>query len=774
MVDPIITLFNHDATDFSTNGLGSLLEATSCKVSEERNGAFELRMDYPITGRHYNDISLRQIILAPPNPFDDPQPFRIYDISRPIKGIITISAAHISYDATGIPVSPFTATSISTALVNMKNACAVICPFTFTTDKSTLANMNLKKPSSLRSVLGGMEGSILDTYRGEYKYDKWEIKLMNNRGANNGVSIRYGKNLTDMKQEENCNDVYTGIYPYWYSEEDGLFELDPKIVNAEGTYNFTKILPIDFTSEFQEKPTSAQLLARAQRYITENNIGVPKVSLTISFISMDQTTEYSGLPVLQSIRLCDTINVFFPEMNVNATAKCIKTEYDVIGCKYISIDIGDLKTTLAEHLSEQNSTIASQQEEINTLPTQSQMEQAIDTATQLVTGGLGGYVVIHSSTGGTHPDEILVMNTDSIDTASKVWRWNQNGFAYSNNGYNGPYGVAITIYGSIVADYITAGVLNGSLLQAGSVQSGAISQSFKSEISSEITGQAQRTEQAFVAADAELRSQILEVGTTASGNYTQVTTQLSELQQSINGINARFTNQYLGGINNVRNSSGLNGVSADWTYSSSVTAEQSAEAITNTVSGSMFILSGTNATPATLSQEVSVLRGAYYTICLRALIGAANRMYCKLDNAGNETYIFDTDTVSSWIDYSYTFQASGDSVTLIFYSYGLSLKVADIMMVEGESKSNWTPAPNEIYTTNVKIDRFGININNPDSSTETIIDNTQFAVKSFGSVVLTVNKDQTQLRKTLVQDELAIGKSRFIPNDNGMDLILLD
>jgi len=402
------------------------------------------------------------------------------------------------------------------------------------------------------------------------------------------------------------------------------------------------------------------------------------------------------------------------------------------------------------------------------------METAIDTATQLVTGGSGGYVVIHSSTGGTKPDEILVMNTDSVNTASKVWRWNQNGLAYSNNGYNGPYGVAITMDGSIVADFITAGIINGSLLQAGSVSSAAISQGYKSEVASAISGQAQRTEQAFVAADAELRSQILEVNTTVSGNYASVTAQISELQQTINGINLRFANQYLGGINNIRNSSGLNGVSDDWTYSGSVTAEQSAEAITNTVSGSMFILSGTNSTPATLSQEVSVLRGEYYTICLRALIGAANRMYCKLDNAGNETYIFDTSTVSSWTDYSYTFQASGDSITLIFYSYGSSLKVADIMMVEGESKSNWTPAPNEIYTTNVKIDRSGININNPDSSTETIIDNTQFAVKSFGSVVLTVNKDQTQLMKTLVQDELAIGKSRFIPNDNGMDLILLD
>lgn len=224
MVDSMIRLFPSNATDFTTNGLGYLPDATECTVTEERNGAFELEMKYPVSGKRYSDILLRSIIVAKPNPYDDPQPFRIYEISRPMKGLVTVKAAHISYDMNGIPVDPCSVVngSITAALEALKASTIVPCPFILWTDKTTSnATFEVSSPTGLRACLGGSEGSILDVFKGEYKFDKYMVRLYSERGTNRGVSIRYGKNLTDLTQDENCENVYTGVHGFWSGEVDG-------------------------------------------------------------------------------------------------------------------------------------------------------------------------------------------------------------------------------------------------------------------------------------------------------------------------------------------------------------------------------------------------------------------------------------------------------------------------------------------------------------------------------------------------------------------------
>lgn len=242
----MITLYESTEKTFLTNGIGILRDVISCQVTEERNGEFELEMEYPVMGIRYKDLRLRRIIMAKANPYSDLQPFRIYSITKPINGIVTVNAEHISYDMSGLPVAPFTASTIQNAFTNMKAAAAVDCPFSFSTDKSTAADMTVSKPASMRSLLGGVEGSILDVYGGEYEFDRYEVKLWNKRGADRGVSIRYGKNLTDLKQEENCSSVYTGVYPFWYSEQDGLVQLDEKIVKASGYIRFYQDISVRF------------------------------------------------------------------------------------------------------------------------------------------------------------------------------------------------------------------------------------------------------------------------------------------------------------------------------------------------------------------------------------------------------------------------------------------------------------------------------------------------------------------------------------------------
>lgn len=477
MVDSVIVLYESTETEFLTNGIGYLPDAISCTVTEERNGEYELEMEYPITGKRYSDISLRKIISAKSNPHSDRQPFRIYSISKPMNGVVTINAEHISYDTIGIPVSPFTADAVESAFLKIKQNTPVDCPFTFWTDMTTKATMEVVQPVSIRSLLGGSSGSILDIYGGEYEFDKYTIKLHNHRGANRGVSIRYGKNLTDLTQEENCSAVFTGVYPFWYSEQDGIVTLDEKILYAEGTYNFTRIYPLDLSQDFQEKPTQPQLKERAEEYMEVNDIGIPKVSLDVSFIQLAQSEEYKDIALLEDIYLCDTVNVEFPELGVSATAKCIKTVYNALTNKYDKIELGDAKSNL-------ETTITEQKKEIEEVPSKTFLEQAVENATMLITGGLGGYVVIHSSTGDKHPDELLIMDTDDIKTAKKVWRWNKGGLGYSKTGYNGPYTTAVTADGQIVADFITAGEFNGAIIKAGTITADLLSIEYKKSVKS--------------------------------------------------------------------------------------------------------------------------------------------------------------------------------------------------------------------------------------------------------------------------------------------------
>ena len=481
MVDSLIILYDHDEEAFTSNGLGALPDAASCTVTEERNGGYEVEMEYPLTGSHFRDIQKRRILYVKPNPYDDPQPFRIYSITKPINGIVTVHAAHLSYDTSGsiVKLFPADAGSASAAMSYLKNFSVPSTPFTFFTNVGKSGMMSVPKPSSIRSLLGGSDGSILDTFGGEYLFDKWNISLLESRGSNRGVTIRYGKNMTDLEQEENDTDFYTGVYPFWYSESEdgGLVTLSANdgIVNAPGNYDFVKIMPLDLSSEdfgkettdsegyttTIEKPTEEELLAAAQKYIANNKIGIPKVSLDVSFVMLAQTEEYKDFARLETVKLCDTVTVEFEKLGVKTTAKCIKTVYNVLTDKYDSIELGEPKSSLAETVSNQGTLIEEASDK-------SYMERAIQNATDLIMSGkLGGYVTVTKN-------EIYIADNKDLDKAVKVWRWNSGGLGYSSSGKDGPFGTAMTSDGKIVADYISTGNLDCSVLNVSNIHGDSI------------------------------------------------------------------------------------------------------------------------------------------------------------------------------------------------------------------------------------------------------------------------------------------------------------
>lgn len=452
-------LYSSTETNFDNNGIGILSDCVSCFVTEEANGIFELEMQYPMDGIHYSEILDRSIIKAKPDQFRDHQLFRVYYKSKPLSGIVSISAQHISYDLSGIPVSPFEAESASHALQGLKNNAVVYCPFEFWTDKSTSGRFNVSVPSSIRSNFGGSEGSILDVYGGEFEFDNFIVKLHQNRGTNRGVSIRYGKNLTDIKQDENCANVATGIYPYWANQEGELVELPEKIINAEGNYNFVRVKTVDFSQEFEEAPTVENLRTRANRYITSNKIGVPDVSTSVSFAQLEQSIEYKGLKLLEHISLFDYVNVVFPALGVQNTAKAVRLVYNVILDRVESITLGSVKQNIA-------GTIATQTQEIEKKPSISNVQKIASAIASSILGANGGAIRLLDTNGDGKPDELYVADNEDPAQAVKVWRWNYQGWAGSKNGYNGPFVMGATLDQGLLAEFVTTAHLTAGTIQS--------------------------------------------------------------------------------------------------------------------------------------------------------------------------------------------------------------------------------------------------------------------------------------------------------------------
>ena len=373
-------LFPSTATTFTSQGLGVLSDCISCVVREERNGEYELTMEYPVGGIHYDEIADRAIIYAIPSPYRTPQPFRIYLSESPINGVVTFHAHHISYDLSGIPVEPFTASTCADALDGLVSNSVVTNPFTVDTDKLVTGTYKLSVPTSFRSCLGGEQNSILDVYgTGEYEFDKYSVYLHLHRGTDNGVKIAYGKNLTDFNMERNLESIITGVYPYWSNiDENTLVTLTNKVIpiydvnnpaylldsggnyllDSDGKYllvmnpfPFDNILPLDLSLEFEEQPTQEELKAKAEEYIRNNNLGVPKVSINVSFVDLASTEEYKDLAVLEEVDLCDTVTVEFPLYGISVKAKIVSIETDCLLEKYNEVTIGNYRYTIADTLA---------------------------------------------------------------------------------------------------------------------------------------------------------------------------------------------------------------------------------------------------------------------------------------------------------------------------------------------------------------------------------------------------------------------------------------
>ena len=348
-------LYEKTETAFSSNGLGRLRDCISCVVTEERNGIYECDFEYPIDGVNYDRIQLGRIIGVEHDESNDVQPFDIVGYSRPINGIVTFHCTHISYRQCALTVSGTNINSLADAFTMLGNAVPTN-PFTYWTDKTSSGFLASADgiPHSVRSVLGGMEGSILDAYGGEYEWDTWTVKLWNSRGELKPFTIRYGVNLTEYSEEVDYGDTYTSCVPYWSGQDengnDVIVKGNKQTVSYPSFNGVDRCIPLDVTDKFESKPTQAQVESAGLSYMNSNQTYMPSQNITVDFVRISDTPEYAQFKSLQTCKLCDSINVEFPLYNMTGQFKIVRTEYDVLQERYSKLELGTLSTSLAEAL----------------------------------------------------------------------------------------------------------------------------------------------------------------------------------------------------------------------------------------------------------------------------------------------------------------------------------------------------------------------------------------------------------------------------------------
>lgn len=453
--------------------IGWLAEASSCRCIEERNGIYELELQYPMLGTYAADLIIDRYIKAKPNSTGDNQLFHIRKVSKPINGMFTVSCDHVSYALSGYPVPTVSASgnaqvAINAILTAAKNQLGKDTEFSAATTDITLSSSIALTNVSVRAALGGVSGSVLDVYGGEYEFDNYTIKLHKSRGQDRGVRIAYGRNMTELKCEIDMDSAYTGIYGYVKNDEVDLKSY-MSVTNSSGINSKTLIR--DFSSDFSgDEITQAKLDSAVSAYVSKNDINSPSVSMTVSFVDLSQSPEYASFSALEAVNLCDTVKIYHKDLNIDIKAKVIKTTYDVLRERYTSIELGspranfvDVIRQTVQEAADAKSLAVSSKSEITAA-----YEKAIADATAAITGNSGGYIRLNPS---ENPQEQLIMDTTDAGTAKKIWRWNLSGLGYSSTGYNGPYKTAITQDGHFVADFIDTGTLTANIIKAGIMQS---------------------------------------------------------------------------------------------------------------------------------------------------------------------------------------------------------------------------------------------------------------------------------------------------------------
>lgn len=447
-------------TSSQTNGLGRL-NAMSCVVTEERNGIYEAELTVFIDDEHFSSLSVGSVLKLMTN--EGLQMFRVYQITKPINGVCSVYAHHITYDLAKAPVMPFTATGATNVVNGLVSHMASTYEFTMITDiVNALSVFTLTEPKYFRECLGGYQGSILDVFGGEYEWDNTTVKLLAHRGSDNGVQIRYGKNLTDIQQETNIESMYDAVIGYATVNDTTTTGTVQMITQVSSP----KTMIVDFSDEFDddETVTVEKLNTLALDYIQTHDMTAPKVSIDVSFVALASTDQYKDIAPLEHVKLCDTVHVLFEKLGVNASAKVIKTTYDSLNERLLSVEIGDAKSNMTDVI---NDTVANAEaEQIRAV---NAVDGAVGNLTNMILNSLGLFVSKVEKSGGGY--QYYMHNRPELSDSQYQWTINAGGFAVSQD-YGQTWTAGIdsdgnAVFNSISANSVDAMSITGSEITGG-------------------------------------------------------------------------------------------------------------------------------------------------------------------------------------------------------------------------------------------------------------------------------------------------------------------
>ncbi|ETC91728.1 hypothetical protein T481_10880 [Enterococcus faecalis PF3] len=458
------TIILHDKKNNNWNslGIGPLQDAINPLSTRERNGIYDMTFQYPVVGKLFHELKVGRWVVADAGPtlVAKSQRFEIAQITKPIKGIVTVYCEHYRYKLLRTMVkigSKYSNISAQTALNQLRSQMEPKSDFTFYSDVGTTSSIDFTDPAKYKNaqeVLGGVAGSILDNFGGEYLFNNNQVRLLAKAGTDTNVVIAYGKNLTDINQEESIENTYTSIYGWakiGNGDDEKVITLPEIYIDSDYVSNYTerRIQMVDF-SDKEPKDVEA-LRGMVKSFIKSNNVGIPRVSIKASYVDLASSVSDEQLKSLEVVDLCDWVTVAFNQLNINTTAQIVKTVWNISLDRYESIELGEARTDFAKVIEDSKTDTEDIKDKLGWL------EQAQKEASDIIKNPGKGHVLIYPSL--ADPQELLIMDTTSISTARKVWRWNVGGLGFSSTGYNGNYELAMTNNGLVVADRIATGTL---------------------------------------------------------------------------------------------------------------------------------------------------------------------------------------------------------------------------------------------------------------------------------------------------------------------------
>ncbi|MDF0480273.1 phage tail protein [Vagococcus sp. PNs007] len=353
-------LYKAEASIFNKFAIGVLKDIKDPVIREKRNSVYTFEFEYLVDSNLFKELANDRLVSVNNNGQLN-QRFRINRITKPIKGYAKVYCKHIRDDFEGFYMDPevIVSGSANAALTTWKNAIKNPNEITVTSNVTTTTKTvwTIDKVANPLLALGGVTGSILQRWGGEYEFDNYKVKLWSQRGKHTGALLSYGKNIIDLENDDIMTNLYTSIYPYAVLREEGsdkeeLLTIDSLIIDGPYASKYANkiTIPVDFSSE--EPKDKAALKKLAESYVKKNDVGKPKINVKVTPIDTTSTVDFHHLKNFDNVKLCDTVTVKLVQYGIDFKAKVIGVEYDPVLERVISYEIGEPRGSLGNTIKQ--------------------------------------------------------------------------------------------------------------------------------------------------------------------------------------------------------------------------------------------------------------------------------------------------------------------------------------------------------------------------------------------------------------------------------------